>query len=187
MAPLWPLTFSSGELPSYNAIIKTDYFSYFKITYTLGYLVILFCRYGSFFEVASNSLQNHCFNQKKPRNKSEVWFPIQLFFFKTHQSVLNWLSTGPYFSFFSYFSLLFSFDPYFALLFSEIALLSLLFHFEMKRKQEGPEGPGTLTWDRRFLNFPFFHCFKYNRQHLGGLNLNAIVQKCKNNICKRIF
>jgi hypothetical protein len=36
------------------------------------------------------------------------------------------LSTGPYFS------LLFSFDPYFALLFSEIALLSLLFHFEMK-------------------------------------------------------
>ena len=23
-------------------------------------------------------------------------------------------------------------------------------------KQEGPEGPGTLTWDRRFLNFPFF-------------------------------
>ena len=41
-------------------------------------------------------------------------------------------------------------------------------------KQEGPEGPGTLTWDRRFLN-SLFHCFKYNRQHLGGLNLNAIV------------
>jgi len=26
----------------------------------------------------------------------------------------------------------------------------------------------------RFLN-SLFHCFKYNRQHLGGLNLNAIV------------
>jgi len=25
-------------------------------------------------------------------------------------------------------------------------------------KQEGPEGPGTLTWDRRFLKVPFFHC-----------------------------
>jgi len=41
-------------------------------------------------------------------------------------------------------------------------------------KQEGPEGPGTLTWDRRFLRVPFFHCFMNNRRHLGGLNLKAI-------------
>jgi len=25
-----------------------------------------------------------------------------------------------------------------------------------KNKQEGPEGPGMLTWDRRFLRVPFF-------------------------------
>jgi len=27
-------------------------------------------------------------------------------------------------------------------------------HWEIE--QEGPEGPGTLTWDRRFFKFPFF-------------------------------
>ena len=32
-------------------------------------------------------------------------------------------------------------------------------------KQEGPEGPGMLTWDRRFLKVPFFHCYMYNRRH----------------------
>ena len=40
-----------------------------------------------------------------------------------------------------------------------------------KMKQEGPEGPGTLTWEWRFLRVPFFHCFIYNRRHLGGLKL----------------
>jgi len=45
-------------------IFKTDYFPYFEITNTLGFLAILFRRYGSFFQVASNTPQNHCFNQK---------------------------------------------------------------------------------------------------------------------------
>jgi len=47
-------------------------------------------------------------------------------------------------------------------------------------QQEGSKGPGTLTWNRRFLRDPFFHCFMYNRRHLGGLNLKATVLKCKN-------
>jgi len=59
--------------------------------------------------------------------------------------------------------------------------------FGTKGKQEGPEGPGTLTWDRRLLRVPFIHCFMYNRRHLGGLNLNAIVLKFKRNVFKRIF
>ena len=42
----------------------TDDFPYFEITNTLGYLAILFRRYGSFFQVASNSPQNQCFYQK---------------------------------------------------------------------------------------------------------------------------
>jgi len=53
-------------------------------------------------------------------------------------------------------------------------------------EQEGPEGPGTLTRDGRFLRVPFFHCFMYNKQHLGDLNLKAIVLKFKSNVCKRI-
>jgi len=40
-------------------------------------------------------------------------------------------------------------------------------------KQEVPEGPGTLTCDRRILRVPFFHRFMYNRRHLGGLNLKT--------------
>jgi len=37
------------------------------------------------------------------------------------------------------------------------------------------------------LRVPFFHCFMYNRRHLGGLNLKAIVLKFKSNVCKIIF
>jgi len=51
----------------------------------------------------------------------------------------------------------------------------------------GPRGPWNAHLRQKIFKFPFFYCFKYNRQHLGGLNLNAIVQKCKSNICKRIF
>jgi len=48
----------------YIFIFKTDYFPYIEITNTLGYIAILFRRYGSFFQVASNTPQNNCFNQK---------------------------------------------------------------------------------------------------------------------------
>ena len=44
-------------------------------------------------------------------------------------------------------------------------------------KQEGPEGPGTLTWEWRFLRFPFFHCFIYNRWHLGGGSKSEVMFK----------
>jgi len=55
-------------------------------------------------------------------------------------------------------------------------ILSILQLYPLTRpvkQQEGPEGPGTLTWDRRFLRVLFFHRFMYNRRHLGGLNLKA--------------
>jgi len=54
-------------------------------------------------------------------------------------------------------------------------------------KQEGPEGPGMLTWDRRFLKVPFFSLLYVQQATLGGLNLKAIVLKFKSNVCKRIF
>jgi len=44
--------------------LKRIIFPYMEITNTLGYLAILFRRYGSFFQVTSNTPQNNCFNQK---------------------------------------------------------------------------------------------------------------------------
>jgi len=68
-------------------VFKTDYFPYFVITNTLGYLAILFRRYESCFQVASNSPPNHCFNQnKKKQNRGcftktvyvEAWCDMQI-------------------------------------------------------------------------------------------------------------
>jgi len=54
---------------------------------------------------------------------------LSLSYLNLHQTTLtlNRLTSGPYFSFFSYFSLFFDPDPYFSLLFKKTALLSLLF------------------------------------------------------------
>jgi len=54
-------------------------------------------------------------------------------------------------------------------------------HFHAFLKQEGPEGHGTLTRDRNIFRVPFF--IALCRRHLGGLNLKAIVLKCKSNVC----
>jgi len=45
---------------------------YFEITNTLGHLAILVRRHRSFFQVASNSLQTHCFNQKKTKHNRDM-------------------------------------------------------------------------------------------------------------------
>jgi len=71
----------------YIFIFKTDYFPYFEITNTLGYLAILFRRYGSFFQVASNSLllKTTALNRKTKHHR--YMFPDSLFLlisFATH-------------------------------------------------------------------------------------------------------
>jgi len=68
--------------------------------------------------------------------------------------------------------------------YTRLSLLKKLLRIIQTR---GPRGPWNAHLRQKIFKFSFFHCFKYNRQHLGGLNLNAIVQKCKSNICKRIF
>ena len=66
----------------YIFIFKTDYFPYFEIINTLGYLAILFRRYGSFFQVASNTqmYSSKPLLQSEKLNTIKIWSLIQFFF-----------------------------------------------------------------------------------------------------------
>jgi len=68
----------------YIFIFKTDYFPYFEITNTLGYLAILFRRYGSLFQVASTPQKTASIRKTKHHR---YMFPdsiLLLILFATH-------------------------------------------------------------------------------------------------------
>ena len=73
----------------YIFIFKTD-FPYFEIPNTLGYLAILFRRYESFFQVASNSQKQTASIRETKHNREMVPDSILLLLlFKTQKSLLK--------------------------------------------------------------------------------------------------